>query len=58
MGGTSPFGTRKSLRVFVEATILDVPEILINGGRRDYLAGIAPAVLVDVLGGRPVHCVL
>ena len=44
------------MRVFVEATILGVPEILINGGRRGYLVGIAPAVLVDVLGAHPVHC--
>jgi len=58
VGGTSPFGTRKSLRTFVEATILDVPKILINGGRRGYLVGIAPAVLVDVLRAQPVHCAL
>jgi len=56
VGGTAPFGTRKSLRVFVEATILDVPAILINGGRRGYLVGIQPAILVDVLGAEPVHC--
>ncbi|HEX6019526.1 MAG TPA: aminoacyl-tRNA deacylase [Burkholderiaceae bacterium] len=58
VGGTSPFGTRKALRVFVEASVLELPRILINGGRRGYLVGIAPAVLVDALGARPVHCAL
>ncbi len=58
MGGTSPFGTRKTLRVFVEASVLGLPRILINGGRRGYLVGIAPRVLVDALGAVPVHCAL
>jgi Cys-tRNA(Pro) deacylase len=58
VGGTSPFGTRKALRVYVEASVLDLPRILINGGRRGYLVGIAPAVLVDVLGAKPVRCAL
>ena len=58
VGGTSPFGTRKTLRVFVEASVLELPRILINGGRRGYLVGIAPGVLVDVLGAKPVSCAL
>ena len=58
VGGTSPFGTRKALCVYVEASVLDLPRILINGGRRGYLVGIAPAVLVDVLGAKPVRCAL
>ena len=58
VGGTSPFGTRKSMRVFVEDSVLALPGILINGGRRGYLVGIDPAVLVAVLGARPVHCAL
>ncbi|KAB2868428.1 MAG: aminoacyl-tRNA deacylase [Ideonella sp.] len=58
VGGTSPFGTRKTLRVFVEASVLGLPRILINGGRRGYLVGIAPRVLVDALGAVPVHCAL
>lgn len=58
VGGTSPFGTRKAMRVFVEASVLALPRICINGGRRGYLVGIAPQVLVDVLGARPVHCAL
>jgi Cys-tRNA(Pro) deacylase len=58
VGGTSPFGTRRALRVCVEASVLELPRVLINGGRRGYLVGIAPAVLVDVLGAKPVHCAL
>lgn len=56
VGGTSPFGTRKNIPIYVEATVLELPRILINGGRRGYLVGIAPRVLVDLLGARPVSC--
>jgi Cys-tRNA(Pro) deacylase len=58
IGGTSPFGTRKVLPVYVEHSILALPKIYINGGRRGYLVGIAPAVLLDLLGAKPVHCAL
>jgi Cys-tRNA(Pro) deacylase len=58
VGGTSPFGTRKTMPVFVEAGVLEMPRILINGGRRGYLVGIAPQVLVDVVNARPVRCAL
>ena len=58
VGGTSPFGTKKVMPVLVEASVLDLPRICINGGRRGYLVGIAPQVLVDLLGARPVHCAL
>jgi Cys-tRNA(Pro) deacylase len=58
VGGTSPFGIRKALPIYVEATVLDLPKIHINGGRRGYLVGIAPQVLLDVLGARAVHCAL
>ena len=58
VGGTSPFGTKKALPVYVEATVLELPRILINGGRRGYLVGIAPAVLTQLLGARPVSCAL
>jgi Cys-tRNA(Pro) deacylase len=58
IGGTSPFGTRKAMRVFVEASVLELPRILINGGRRGFLVGIAPQVLVGALGARPVRCAL
>jgi Cys-tRNA(Pro) deacylase len=59
IGGTSPFGLRKDgMRVFVEASVLGLPRILINGGRRGFLVGIEPRVLTDVLGAKPVHCAL
>lgn len=58
VGGTSPFGTRKAMPVYVEATVLQLPRILINGGRRGYLVGIDPAVLASVVAAVPVNCAL
>ena len=58
VGGTSPFGTRKALPVYVEESILALDKIYINGGRRGYLVGISPGVLVAVLGATPVQCAL
>lgn len=58
IGGTSPFGTRKTMPVYVEDSILALETIYINGGRRGYLVGIAPAVLTELLNARPVHCAL
>jgi len=58
VGGTSPFGTRKQMPVYVEETILALDRIAINGGRRGYLVGIAPRVCVDLLGAKSVHCAL
>ncbi|MBK1684857.1 aminoacyl-tRNA deacylase [Rhodoferax fermentans] len=58
VGGTSPFGTRKQMPVFIESTILALPKILINGGRRGYLVGLSPQVCVDLLGAKPVLCAL
>jgi Cys-tRNA(Pro) deacylase len=58
VGGTSPFATRKAMPVFVEATILALDRIYINGGRRGYLIGIAPRVVVDRLGATPVSCAI
>jgi Cys-tRNA(Pro) deacylase len=49
IGGTSPFGTRKALPVYMEKTILGLPEVYINGGRRGYLVGIDPNEIVRVL---------
>lgn len=49
VGGTSPFGTRKAVPVFLQRTILDLPRIYINGGKRGFLVGIAPRVLLDLL---------
>lgn len=56
VGGTSPFGTRKNMPVFVEGSILELPRICINGGRRGYLVGIDPRVLPELLRARAVHC--
>lgn len=56
VGGTSPFGTRKEMPVYVEETVLQLPRICINGGRRGYLVGIEPGVLLALLGARPVQC--
>ena len=58
VGGTSPFGTRKTMPVYVEQGVLELPTICINGGRRGYLVGLAPALLVSLLGARPVRCAL
>lgn len=58
VGGTSPFATRRSMPVYVEASILAIPNILINGGRRGYLIGIDPQILVSLLAATPVDCAL
>jgi Cys-tRNA(Pro) deacylase len=58
VGGTSPFGLRKPMPVYVEATVLALPGLLINGGRRGYLIGIKPELLVTVLAAQPVHCAI
>ena len=58
VGGTSPFGLKREMPVWVESSILDLPRICINGGRRGFLVGIDPAVLLDPLGARPVQCAL
>jgi len=58
VGGTSPFGVRKAMPVYVEESVLALPRIAINGGRRGFLVGIEPRVLVDVLGARAVLCAI
>ena len=54
VGGTSPFGTRKKMPVYMEETILELPKIYINGGRRGYLVGIVPQEVVRVLAPKMV----
>ena len=54
VGGTSPFGTRKRMPVYVERSILALDRIYVNGGSRGFLVGIAPAELVRVLSPTPV----
>jgi Cys-tRNA(Pro) deacylase len=56
VGGTSPFGTRKPLPVFVQRTILELDRIYINGGRRGFLLALAPGVLTRLLQATPVDC--
>jgi Cys-tRNA(Pro) deacylase len=58
VGGTSPFATRKSMPVYVEDTILALPKILINGGRRGFLVGIDPQVCLLLPGAKKVQCAL
>jgi Cys-tRNA(Pro) deacylase len=58
VGGTSPFGTRKPMPAYVEESVLDLPSICINGGRRGYLVGVSPAVLTQLLAAKPVNCAL
>ena len=58
VGGTSPFGLRKDMAVYVETSILVLPTIWINGGRRGFLVGLDPQVLLNELGAKPVECAL
>ena len=58
IGGTSPFGLKKAMPVYVEASVLALPRICINGGRRGFLVGIEPAVLTALVQARAVHCAL
>lgn len=53
VGGTSPFGTRRTMPVYIESSILALPKVLINGGRRGYLIGIDPQLCVSLLGAHP-----
>ena len=54
VGGTSPFGTRKRLPVFVERTILDLDRIYLNGGRRGFLVSLDPRAAATALQATPV----
>ena len=56
VGGTSPFGLKRAMPIYVEASVLALPKILINGGRRGYLVGIDPQVCVTLLGAVAVTC--
>lgn len=58
VGGTSPFGLKKTMPVYVEATVLELPKLFINGGRRGFLVGIRPEVLTTLAGAKPVRCAL
>jgi Cys-tRNA(Pro) deacylase len=58
VGGTSPFGLRKLMPVYVQASVLQLPLLFINGGQRGYLVGLRPDVLTSVLRAKPVSCAL
>jgi len=58
VGGTSPFGTKKAMPVFIEETILDLPLIYINGGRRGFLVGVHPHDVLRALNATPVRAAL
>ncbi len=55
VGGISPFGTKRKLPVYIEETILDLPRIIINGGRRGFLLELAPQDLITMLNPTPVN---
>lgn len=58
VGGTSPFGTRKTMPIYMERSILELPQLYVNGGRRGFLVKIVPAELVRVLGPQLVDAAL
>ena len=58
VGGTSPFGTKKQMPVYMEKSILDLPLIYINGGRRGYLVGVHPHDILRVLNPKTVEAAL
>lgn len=55
VGGISPFGTKRKLPVYVEETILGLPRLVINGGRRGFLLELTPQVLINILNPTPVN---
>lgn len=58
VGGTSPFATRKAMPVYVEQSVLDLPRMFVNGGRRGYLLELDPATCVQLLQAQAVQCAL
>lgn len=58
VGGTSPFGTRKRLPVYVQRTILELETVYVNGGRRGLLVALAPRAFVDALNAIPVDAAI
>ncbi|MBA3596579.1 MAG: Cys-tRNA(Pro) deacylase [Methylibium sp.] len=56
VGGTSPFGTKKAIPVFVEASVMELQLIYINGGRRGFLVGVEPRAALALVNARSVHC--
>ena len=55
VGGTSPFGLRRPMPIYAEASILDLPKIYINGGKRGFIVGLSPQDLARILKPTPVR---
>ncbi len=55
VGGTSPFGTKRKMPVYFEASILELDRVYINGGKRGFLVGMNPQDIVRILQAEPVH---
>ncbi len=56
VGGTSPFGVKTKMPVYVESSIFDLEKIYINGGKRGFLVAIEPEILCDILAVKTVNC--
>ena len=54
VGGISPFGTRKPLKIYVEASVMELPKIYINAGKKGLLTEMSPADLARILNPIPV----
>ncbi|MDP3278530.1 MAG: aminoacyl-tRNA deacylase [Deltaproteobacteria bacterium] len=58
VGGTSPFGCKRAMPLYVEQTILALPKIYINGGQRGFLVALDPTVLSTSLAAKAVSCAI
>jgi Cys-tRNA(Pro) deacylase len=54
VGGISPFATRRPISIYVQRSILELPYLYINGGRRGFILGMTPCTLTEILGATPV----
>jgi Cys-tRNA(Pro) deacylase len=54
VGGTSPFGTRRVMPIYIEKSIFDLSEIYVNGGARGFLVRLSPQILMDLPNAIPV----
>jgi hypothetical protein len=57
-GASYTFSEKGKKQTRLEAGVLELPQIFINGGRRGFLVGITPSILSETLGAKPVHCAL
>ncbi len=54
VGGISPFATRRPISIYIQRSILELPYLYINGGRRGFILGMTPGTLTEILGATPV----